>query len=70
MDVSEDKSFDSDTLCEFAKRLLYRGDEITPFPIPAVVAAKGNHIPMSVLLVQESRRGHKLTHRLGQTVAG
>lgn len=68
VEISEDKSFDSETLSEFAKRLIYKGEEITPFPIPAVIAAKGETSPMSTLLHEESRRGHNLTARYGDAV--
>jgi len=36
VEVSEAKTYVSQDLCEFAKRLLYKGSEITPFPVSAV----------------------------------
>lgn len=38
--VAEAKTFESFTLWEFAKRWGFKGDEITPFPLPALIAAK------------------------------
>lgn len=55
--VSEAKTHESKILCEFAKRWIYRGEEISPFPIPAMGEAR-NYAFLSSLLVAEKVRGH------------
>lgn len=55
--VSEAKTHESKDLCEFAKRWIYQGHEITPFPIPAMMEAT-NQAFLAALLVQESERGY------------
>lgn len=56
--VSEQKTHESKTLCEFAKRWIYQGQEITPFPIPAMMECK-NYAFLSALLCQEYERGYE-----------
>jgi hypothetical protein len=56
--VSEPKTHESKLLLEFAKRWVYKGEEITPFPIPAMREAK-NYAFLTSLLSQESERGYQ-----------
>jgi hypothetical protein len=56
--VSEAKTHESKTLCEFAKRWIYQGEEITPFPIPAMIEAK-NYSFLAALMCQEKERGYE-----------
>jgi hypothetical protein len=56
--VSEAKTHESKILCEFAKRWIHQGEEITPFPIPAMVEAR-NYAFLATLLKAESIRGYK-----------
>lgn len=56
--VSEAKTHESNILCEFAKRWILLGEEVTPFPIPAMVEAK-NYAFLASLLSQEEERGYK-----------
>lgn len=56
--VSEAKTHESNDLCEFAKRWIYKGDEITPFPIPAMLEAR-NYAFLAALLCQERERGYE-----------
>lgn len=55
--VSEAKTHISNNLCEFAKRWIFEGEEITPFPIPAMVEAK-NYSFLASILCQERERGY------------
>jgi len=55
--ISDPKSWISTETCEFAKRYLYRGEEITPFPISAVMDNLGE-IPLLVsALSGEEKKG-------------
>jgi hypothetical protein len=56
--VSQPKTHESKILLEFAKRWVYKGEEITPFPIPAMREAK-NYAFLTSLLCQESERGYR-----------
>jgi len=60
MPVSEQKTHESKTLCEFAKRWIYKGEEITPFPLPAVLEAKGNYFQWIPLLLAETNKGYSV----------
>jgi len=55
--ISDPKSWISTETCEFAKRYLYRGEEITPFPVSAVMDNIGE-IPLLVsALSGEEKKG-------------
>lgn len=54
-------------MCEFAKRIFYRGVEVTPFPVSAVEGACRNPVLMGATLVAEARKG--LRARSGIPVA-
>lgn len=57
--ISEPKSWISQEICEFAKRYIYRGAEVTPFPVSAVVENLGE-IPLLVsALVGEQKKGYE-----------
>lgn len=58
VEVSEAKTHESETLCEFAKRLYYKGEEITPFPFRGLKACKTDIFQLTNLFSQESRRGY------------
>jgi len=51
------KTYTSTEMCEFAKRIFYRGVEVTPFPVSAMVGAMGNPILLASTLVSETRKG-------------
>lgn len=55
--VSPLKSHASKTLCEFAKRLIYKGQEITPFPISSLKEVSKKYYLMVTLLYELSRQG-------------
>jgi hypothetical protein len=40
VDFSPSKTYESKFFSEFAKRLHYKGEEVTPFPISAVIGEK------------------------------
>lgn len=54
VEVSKSKTYISSEICEFAKRLIYQGDEITPFPISSV----SNH-PWNIPLVVSALKGEE-----------
>lgn len=56
--VSDAKTFESYTLWEFAKRWGYKGDEITPFPLPALNQFKTQWWGLANLIQEETVRGH------------
>lgn len=51
------KTHDSTTLCEFAKRYVYKGKEITPFPVSALWESHKKYFLMVNLLSELSERG-------------
>lgn len=55
--VSHLKTHSSDRLFEFAKRLVYKGKEITPFPISALPESSHRFYLMVELLKSEIRKG-------------
>jgi len=57
LDVSPDKTYVSKSICEFAKRYLREGREITPFPISSV--SESVEVPVLVSsLLGETRKGY------------
>lgn len=42
---------------EFAKRILYRGVEVTPFPTAAILGSLGSSVLLGAVLVSETRKG-------------
>jgi len=57
VEVSHLKTHSSDKLFEFAKRLVYKGKEITPFPISALSESSHKFYLMVELLKSERRKG-------------
>lgn len=49
VEVSGAKTHKSRTFCEFAKRYLFLGEEVTPFPVSAVVDCKSTALMVSAL---------------------
>lgn len=58
--VSEPKTFISKDTCEFAKRLIHRGKEITPFPVGSLVDNWKTVDLFTGILVGEERRNLRL----------
>lgn len=56
VDISEPKTHESSYLMEFAKRWLYKGEEITPFPLPGLYEAGTSPYAIAALAFQESHR--------------
>jgi hypothetical protein len=68
VEVSPGKTYESYDLCEFAKRLLYRGEEITPFPLSSV-SDRPWSIPTVVSSIQgEERKGYVPLHGIPSAV--
>jgi hypothetical protein len=57
VDISLIKSHSSSKLCEFAKRLILDGVEITPFPISSLGESSNKFYLLVNLLKEESRKG-------------
>lgn len=57
VEISDIKSHVSSELFEFAKRLVYKGVEITPFPISSVKETQKRFYLLVNLLIEETRKG-------------
>lgn len=57
VDWSPAKTYVSSEMFEFAKRIFFRGTEITPFPVSAVMGALKNPVLLGAVLISESRKG-------------
>lgn len=57
VEASSAKSFTSEEFCEFAKRYLYKGEEVTPFPVSSVLENRGDHSLLISALYGETRKG-------------
>lgn len=57
VDISETKTHQSGKLFEFAKRLVYEGSEITPFPISSLNETCKKGYLFTNLLMEEERKG-------------
>lgn len=56
VDYSIPKTFKSPHFCEFAKRLIYKGVEITPFPISALKESMSRYYNLVNLLIETERK--------------
>jgi hypothetical protein len=57
VEVSAAKTFVSTEVCEFAKRYLFQGVEVTPFPISSVLENRGDVGLLVSSLSGETRKG-------------
>jgi hypothetical protein len=57
VDISQPKSFVSSEMCEFAKRYLYRGEEVSPFPTSSVTENLGDVSLLVSSITGEERKG-------------
>jgi len=57
VEVSMSKTHQSSTLYEFAKRLVYKGQEITPFPISALAETSSRYYLLTNLLIETENKG-------------
>jgi len=57
VEVSSAKTYVSPWMCEFAKRYLFEGEEVTPFPISSVVSNLGDVSLLVSALMGETRKG-------------
>jgi hypothetical protein len=55
--VSLSKTHKSNTFYEFAKRQVYKGIEITPFPISALKESISRHYMLVNLLLESEKKG-------------
>jgi len=59
VEVNASKTFISTHFCEFAKRLIYKGQEITPFPISALKESENRSYLLSFLIQDCEKKGWK-----------
>lgn len=57
--ISSSKSFTSSEMCEFAKRYLYHGEEVTPFPVSSVTGNLGDVSLLVASMMGEERKGYR-----------
>lgn len=57
VEVSSSKTFISPVMLEFAKRIFYKGEEVTPFPISSVVDVEGAIALLIAAMFGETRKG-------------
>jgi len=57
IEVSEQKSFTSRRICEFAKRFQYEGQEVTPFPVSSLVDNLGDVSLLYSSISGEEKKG-------------
>jgi hypothetical protein len=57
VEVSSAKTYVSPHMCEFAKRYLFEGEEVTPFPISSVTSNLGDVSLLVSALMGETRKG-------------
>lgn len=56
VDYSKAKTHESPHFCEFAKRLIYKGVEVSPFPISALQEASKRYFSLVSLMIEQSFR--------------
>jgi hypothetical protein len=69
VEISELKTHQSGKLYEFAKRLIFKGTEITPFPISALSETANKSYLLTNLLSEEKRKGWVWTEGIPSTVS-
>lgn len=69
LEVSELKTHSSKEFYEFAKRLIYKGQEITPFPISALAESESRSYILTSLLIESENKGWLSTDGIPSSVA-
>jgi hypothetical protein len=69
VDFSPLKTHESEFLAEFAKRYIYKGEEITPFPISSLKECSRKFYLLVPLIHQEARKGWDFASGMGKTVS-
>lgn len=67
--ISKAKSHTSPHLYEFAKRLVYKGTEVTPFPYSALKMAGRSNTALATLLMQEQDKGWEFPKGVSEAVS-
>lgn len=67
--ISTAKSHTSPHLYEFAKRLVYKDTEISPFPYSALKLAGRSNTALATLLMSEQEKGWSFPHGISSAVA-
>lgn len=62
------KTHESKTLCEFAKRYVWKGEEITPFPISSLKESSKRFYLLVNLMIDEVRKGWECLEGIPETV--
>lgn len=68
LNFSPNKTFESTEFCEFAKRVFWRGKEITPFPISALIG-EGKFYELVPTLFGETLKGWSFPQGIGEAIA-
>jgi hypothetical protein len=69
VEVSDSKTHVSEYLYEFAKRWVYKGDEISPFPLSALSEAATRYYNLVSVLIESEPKGWVSTAGVPQAVA-
>lgn len=69
VDFSKAKTHESSSFVEFAKRYLYKGDEITPFPISSLKNSSKRYFLLVSLLIEQSLRSFPFSVGLSEVVS-
>jgi hypothetical protein len=57
LEISKPKTHVSPHFSEFAKRLIYKGEEITPFPLSALKQESRRYFSLTNLLLESQQKG-------------
>jgi hypothetical protein len=68
VDISLAKTHISPHFCEFAKRFIYRGEEISPFPVSALKNASKRYFTLVALLIEQEKRCFPFSKGLSEIV--
>jgi hypothetical protein len=68
VDVSMQKTHISSEICEFAKRWVYKGVEITPFPITALKESQKRYYSLINLFLESEVKGWILTCSIPESI--
>nr|URG16602.1 MAG: RNA dependent RNA polymerase [Mitoviridae sp.] len=68
VDINLSKTHKSLHFCEFAKRLIYRGTDITPFPISALKETSKRYFTLTNLFMEWESKGYQCANGISATI--
>jgi hypothetical protein len=68
VDFSKAKTHISPYFCEFAKQLIYKGENISPFPVSALAEVSKRYFNLIALLIEQNLRGFTFSLGLSEAV--